>query len=103
MPFYWLCDAQVIAHAQTAHRPRLGCRPHLIPRTHVRGHPRSPPPRSPMRILPSALRTRLAVESLEERTVPTTPTLTGNGVLTVLGSGGNDVIQISQANGHLGV
>jgi uncharacterized protein YkwD len=45
----------------------------------------------------------LVLESLEERTVPTTAALSGNGVLTVLGSGGADLIQISQANGQLSV
>src|SRR5205807_835297 len=56
-----------------------------------------------MRTLLSALRPRLAVEFWEERTVPTTAPLSANGVLTVLGTGGNDVIQIAQPNGKLGV
>src|SRR5947209_7077505 len=49
------------------------------------------------------LRTRLDILRLEDRVVPTVATLTGNGILTVLGSGGNDAIQVTQTNGQIAV
>jgi uncharacterized protein YkwD len=48
------------------------------------------------------VRAPLLFEHLEDRTVPTTATLTGS-VLNVLGSYGADVIQISQASGVINV
>ena len=51
---------------------------------------------------PNCIPGRLAVEFLEDRTVPTTATLSGNGVLTVLGSSGAEVINWT-INGQLGV
>jgi uncharacterized protein YkwD len=55
-----------------------------------------------MRSRKSGVRARLLFEHLEDRTVPTTATLTG-GVLNVLGSSGADNIQVSQSNGVINV
>lgn len=48
-------------------------------------------------------RTRLRVESLEDRTVPTTANLANDGVLTLLGTGNADTIQITQTNGTISI
>ncbi|MFL5341255.1 MAG: CAP domain-containing protein [Gemmataceae bacterium] len=56
-----------------------------------------------MRAQRSAPRARLAIECLEERTVPTTATFTANGTLTVMGTGSDDQIHVSNSGGQINV
>ena len=80
-----------------------GCAsPHFSP-TEVGARLLWPPPKGIMRTPRLDARTRLSIEILEDRTVPTTATFTANGTLTVQGTDGDDVIRVSQSAGQIGV
>ena len=50
-----------------------------------------------------SLRPRLALTALEDRTVPSVTASVVNGVLTILGDGASNVINVGGANGQISV